>query len=314
MSRIPLASLQAFVLVARSRNLSRAAEQLHLSVSALSHQMRGLEERLNRKLLLRGPRGVTLTHDGSCLLDALGTHFDGIDQALRHLAQRRDDALTVSMMATFASSWLLPRLPRFVAKHPHLEINLQSGTNLVDFSRDPVDVSLRFGAGQWTDVHAEQLFDEWISPVASPALIKRLGKPKLADLGRWPLLGDPNARWKDWFATFGGEAPRRYVANFTDSETLQRAAHEGLGVALIRLTMARPLIDAGQLVLLTRERLRSEWAHYLVYPPRSEQHTGVRAFREWMLHEAKCYREEEAAAAAAAPARVKGARMKGKGA
>ena len=135
------------------------------------------------------------------------------------------------------------------------------------------------------------------SPVASPTLIKRLGKPKLAELGRWPLLGDPNGRWKDWFATFGGEAPRRYVASFNDSETLQRAAHEGLGVALIRLTMARPLLDTGQLVLLTSERLRSDWSHYLVYPERSEQHPGVIAFREWLAAEAKLYRDQDAAIA-----------------
>lgn len=293
MSRIPLASLQAFVQVARTRNLSRTAEQLHLTVSALSHQMRGLEERLGKRLLLRGPRGVSLTPDGSCLLEALAAHFDGIESAMRAFAQRRDDALTLSVMGTFASSWLMPRLPRFVAKHPQLDLNLQSSANLVDFNRDAVDAALRYGPGQWPGVTSELLFDEWISPVASPALIKRLGKPKLAELGRWPLLGDPNGRWKDWFAQFGGEPPRRYVANFSDSETLQRAAHAGLGVALIRLTMARPLLDAKELVLLTRERLRSEWSHYFVYPPRAAGHAGLRVFREWLLAEAARYSEEE---------------------
>jgi LysR family glycine cleavage system transcriptional activator len=293
MKRIPLASLQAFVQVARTRNLSRTAEQLHLTVSALSHQMRGLEERLGKRLLLRGPRGVSLTPDGTCLLENLAGHFDGIENAMRAFAQRRDDALTLSVMGTFASSWLMPRLPRFVAKHPQLDLNLQSSANVVDFNRDAVDAALRFGPGQWPGVTAELLFGEWISPVASPALIKRLGKPKLSELGRWPLLGDPNGRWKDWFAQFGGEPPRRYVANFSDSETLQRAAHEGLGVALIRMTMARPLLDVKQLVLLTRERLRSDWSHYLVYPPRSAEHAGLRVFREWLLVEAKAYRDKE---------------------
>jgi LysR family glycine cleavage system transcriptional activator len=296
MSRVSLPALQAFVLVARTRNLSRAAEHLHLSVSALSHQMRALEERLGRRLLLRGPRGVAPTPEGVALLDALGVHFDGIEQALRQLGHRREDALSVSMMASFASSWFVPRLPRFVAAHPQLELNLQSSAGLVDFARDAIDAALRFGPGQWPGLSADFLFEEWISPVASPALLKRLGKPRLTDLGRWPLLGDPNGRWKDWFAQFGGEAPRRYVANFTDSETLQRAAYEGLGVALIRLTMARPLIDAGHLVPLTRERLRSDWSHYLVYPERSTQHAGVQAFRTWLLQEAQRYRAEEAEA------------------
>ena len=293
MSRIPLAALQAFVRIARTRNLSRAAEQQHLTVSALSHQMRALEERLGRRLLQRGPRGVSLTPDGAVLLDAVGAHFDGIEHALRNLSPRREDALTLSMLPSFASSWLLPRLPRFVAQHPQLEINLQSGAGLVDFERDAVDAALRYGPGQWPGVLAEHLFDEWVSPVASPGLLRRLGKPRLAELGRWPLLGDPNARWKDWFDQFGGEAPRRYVASFSDSETLQRAALEGLGVALIRLTMARPFIDAGQLVLLTRERLPSVWAHYLVYPPRSAQHPAVQALRTWLLAEAQAYRASE---------------------
>ena len=154
--------------------------------------------------------------------------FDGIEHALRNLSPRREDALTLSMLPSFASSWLLPRLPRFVAQHPQLEINLQSGAGLVDFERDAVDAALRYGPGQWPGVLAEHLFDEWVSPVASPALLRRLGRPSLAELGRWPLLGDPNARWKDWFEQFGGEAPRRYVASFSDSETLQRAALEGL--------------------------------------------------------------------------------------
>ena len=167
MSRAALSALHAFVLAARLRNLSRAADQLHLTVSALSHQIRALEERLGRRLFQRGPRGVVPTDDGLRLLDAIGTHLDGIERALRAYECRRDGALTLSMMGTFASSWLMPRLPHFVAQHPELELNLQSSAAVVDFERDAIDAALRFGPGSWPGLRAEFLFEEWISPVAS---------------------------------------------------------------------------------------------------------------------------------------------------
>jgi LysR family glycine cleavage system transcriptional activator len=158
----------------------------------------------------------------------------------------------------------------------------------VDFARDDIDVALRFGRGHWAGVHAEHLFDEWITPVASPALAKQLGKARLADLASCPLLGDPGNRWREWFEAAGaGKPPARYVANFSDSETLHRAAVEGLGVALGRMTLARPLIEAGRLKALSSQRLRAEYAHYLVWPERSARKLAVQAFRDWVLAQAR---------------------------
>lgn len=301
MSKVPLKDLQSFVTASRARNFSRAAEQLHVTVSALSHQMRGLEERLGQILFLRGPRGIALTADGERLYDAVAPHFDAIENALRCCRTSREDAIAVSVLPSVASSWLVPRLPAFVARHPEIELSLQSNVALVDFAKEPVDAALRYGPGHWSGVTAEHLFDEWITPVASPALIARIGRPALEDLGRHPLLGDPGNRWVAWFDTVGGSPPRRYVAHFDDSETLQKAAVEGLGIALGRMTMARPLIEAGRLVPLTDVRLRAEFAHYLVYPPRSERHAGLRAFRTWLLEEAAGYAARTAQPTPAAP-------------
>lgn len=287
MSRAPLAALQVFVEVARVGNLSRAAEAMHLTVSALSHQMRTLETRLDQQLLLRGPRGVRLTDAGQCLFNAISGPLADIDQALLALSRRNVAALTVSLMPSVASSWLLPRLPRFVAAHPQIELSLQSSTALVDFSRDAVDCAIRFGLGQWPGVKADFLFEEWLTPIASPQLLAKIGRPRLKELGTYPLLGDPGERWATWFQNFGGTAPRRYVANFSDSETAQRAALEGIGIALGRMTMARPLIDSGRLIQITPKRLRAEYAHWFVQPPRSEQHPGVQTFRDWLLSEAQ---------------------------
>ncbi|MCQ4165603.1 LysR substrate-binding domain-containing protein [Tahibacter harae] len=305
MSKPPLGALQAFVLAAQQRNLSHAAQRLNLTVSALSHQIRALEQRLQRTLFVRGPRGVSLTEDGERLLDAVAGPLQAIERALQPPRQCREGVLALSTLPTIATGWLVPRLPRFVARHPELELHLHSGSGLVDFSKEPVDAALRFGPGAWPGLEAIHLFDEWVTPVASPAFLKRRPRrPGPAELARWPLLGDPGGRWRDWFAQFGGAEPRRYVANFDDSESLHRAALEGLGVALGRLTLVKPLLDAGRLVALMPQRLRAEWSHYLVYPPRSAQHAGVAAFRAWVLEEAAQHSAATAAlAAGAAPAR-----------
>lgn len=287
MSRPPLHALQGFVAAARIGNLSRAAESLHLTVSALSHQIRGLEERVGQRLFVRSARGVVLTGDGRQLYERVAGPFDALEQALRPFAVRRDDVLTISLMPSFASSWLLPRLPRFLAAQPQLEINLQSTSALVDFERDiGVDAALRYGPGEWPGVRALHLLDDWVTPTASPELIARLGTPTLQTLDRFPLLGAPGGRWSDWFAQFGGTAPARFVATFDDSDTLHRAASEGLGIALGRMTLARPLVDAGRLVLPFKERLKAQYAHYLVFPARSAAHAGLLAFRDWLLREA----------------------------
>ena len=244
----------------------------------MSHQIRGLEERLGQRLFRRNARGVELTDDGRELFDRVASHFDALEQALQPFRTRRDDVLTISLMPSFAASWLVPRLPRFLAAHPQLEINLQSTTALVDFDRElSIDAGLRFGRGQYPGLETMHLLDDWVTPTASPALIERLGLPTLETLDQFPLLGAPGGRWSEWFAQFGGTLPTRFVATFDDSDTLHRAASEGLGVALGRLTLARPLVDAGRLVLPFAQRLKAEFAHYLVYPARSASHAGLHA-------------------------------------
>ncbi|GAB3786585.1 LysR substrate-binding domain-containing protein [Dyella agri] len=291
MTRLSLDLLQQFVLVARHGKLSRAAEQAHLTVSALSHQMRQLEERLGRRLLERGPRGVSLTVEGCRLLEAVGGHFDGIEHALMRYRDYRHDALTLSASPGIMSSWLVPRLPRLVAAHPELELNLQSSSTLVEFEREPVDCALRYGRGQWEGLHSERLFGEWIAPVAAPELIARMGGANHDDLSDWPLLGDPHPadRWRDWFARFGGRLPERRVANFDSIDAARHAALEGLGVGLGRMVTSKSLIDAGLLVVLGHNYLPVQEAYWLVYPPRSQDHRGLHAFREWLLAEADDY-------------------------
>lgn len=288
-TRAPLNPLQTFVAAARAQNLTRAAERLHLTVSALSHQIRLLENRIGCALFVRGPRGLKLTAEGQRLLDNVAPHLEAIEEALKPLCARCDNALSLSAMPSMTSSWLLPRLPRFVTRHPEIELNLDSSIQLVDFADGRFDAALRYGAGRWPGLVAEPLLDEWLTPVASASLLAGRKRPRLVELGDLPLLC-PEDPWPEWFALHGGRSPRRYAASFSDSESRQRAAVEGIGVALGRTTMVRPLIETGQLVALFPELMKSDAAHYLVYPERSRRHAGFIVFREWLLEEASSFR------------------------
>jgi LysR family transcriptional regulator, glycine cleavage system transcriptional activator len=290
MSRPPLHALQGFVAAARAGNLTHAAAAMHLTVSALSHQIRLLERRLELRLFERGPRGVRLTEAGSRLLARVGPHIDALEHAVQPFAAT-DDVLTLSVIPSLASAWLVPRLGGFVEQHPEVQINLQSDVAVVDFGRDGnVDAALRGGRGNWPGLVVEHLFDEWLAPVASPAFIARMHKRSSQQLEEWPLLGDPDDAWTLWFAQHGnGAAPSRFVATFDDSETLHRAAAAGVGVALGRLTRVRLLLEAGQLRRLGHDRVKTDFAHYLVFPERSRAHKALVAFRDWLHGEAKQY-------------------------
>lgn len=288
MSRPPLHALQGFVTAARLGNLSRAAEAMHVTVSALSHQMRGLEERLGYPLLRRHPRGVTPTPEGQRLLERIAPHLDAIAREVQPFAARRDDVLTLSVTPSMASAWLVPRLGQFFASHPKIEISLLSSERLVDFERElQVDAAMRVGNGRWAGVIAEPLFDEWLVPMASPVLVARMGGVGAKPLAQWPLLGDPDGEWNRWFELAGEAPPERYVAFLDDSESHHRAALDGVGVALGRVTRARLLLDTGQLVPLSPHRLKTAYSHYLVYPQRSERHRGFADFRQWLLAQAR---------------------------
>lgn len=306
MSRPPLHALEGFVAAARSGNVSRAAAALHLTVSALSHRIRGLEQRMGCTLFVRGARGVQLTDEGRALFERVAPHFEAIEHALRPRDARADERIALTVLPSFASSWLVPRLPAFLSAQPQLELSLHSAVGLVDFERERAfDAGIRFGRGAWDGLDAVHLFDDWLTPVASPELLRRLGMPTLRTLCRQPLLGAPGGRWASWFERYGGTAPDRFVALFDEAESLHRAAAEGLGIALGRMTLARPLIEAGRLVAPFAERLKADYAFHLVLPPRSRRHAGVALLRDWLLDEARRYDLEATPVASSAAKRAR---------
>ncbi len=195
MSRAPLHALQSFVTAARMGNLSRAAESMHLTVSALSHQMRTLEQRLGYPLLQRHPRGVRPTPEGQRLLERIGPHLEAIAREVQPFAARRDDVLTLSVTPSMASAWLVPRLGQFFAAHPQVEISLLSNTRVVDFERElQSGRGPARGQGPVAGRDLEALFDEWLVPMASPALIARMGGIGQRPLSQVAVAG--RSRWR----------------------------------------------------------------------------------------------------------------------
>jgi LysR family transcriptional regulator, glycine cleavage system transcriptional activator len=283
MSKPALQWIPGFMQAARTGNMTRAAEQLNVTVSALSHQMRRLEERMGKRLMSRGPRGIELTPDGQDLYQRLEPHYQAIEQLLQPHTYSRGDVLTITALASMTNAWLIPRLGDFVQQYPDVQLNLDSSIRLVDFEKERhLDAALRFGVGQWPNLHSHFLFKEWISPAASPALIKQMGKPTLKDLHRYPLIDDPFGRWKRWFQHFSLPQPKRYVARFNEAESAHRAAAEGVGIVLARHVLAAPLIKAKRLSFIGKEKMQADFSYYLVYPERSKNHRGLLHFKDWL--------------------------------
>ncbi|WP_311240542.1 MULTISPECIES: LysR family transcriptional regulator AmpR [unclassified Xanthomonas] len=246
--RLPLNALRAFEAAARHQNLTRAAGELCVSQAALSHQIKALEQQLGTSLFHRLPRGVALTDEGAALAPVLGEAFDRIAATLERFADGRyREVLSVGVVGTFATGWLLPRLPAFHAAHPDIELRLSTHNNRVDLAGEGLDLAIRFGDGDWQGQIAQALMEAPFAPVCAPSMARCLRTP--ADLAQLPLLRSYRLdEWPQWFRAAGvADVPAR-GAMFDSSLTLASAAAAGSGVALLPLPMFRQDLDAGRLV------------------------------------------------------------------
>ncbi|WP_115513633.1 MULTISPECIES: LysR family transcriptional regulator AmpR [Xanthomonas] len=246
--RLPLNALRAFEAAARHQNLTRAAGELCVSQAALSHQIKALEQQLGTSLFHRLPRGVALTDEGAALAPVLGEAFDRIAATLERFADGRyREVLSVGVVGTFATGWLLPRLPAFHAAHPDIELRLSTHNNRVDLAGEGLDLAIRFGDGDWQGQIAQALMEAPFAPVCAPSMARGLRTP--ADLAQLPLLRSYRLdEWPQWFRAAGvADVPAR-GAMFDSSLTLASAAAAGSGVALLPLPMFRQDLDAGRLV------------------------------------------------------------------
>jgi len=284
----PLNGLRAFEAAARHMSFTDAAEELNVTQAAISHQVRGLEQRLGLKLFVRRNRSLLLSEAGQAYLPSVRAAFDQLNEATEKLLQKdKGGNLTVTTTSSFAVKWLVPRLGGFQRSHPEIDVRVSTGTSLVDFSREDVDIGIRYGRGQWPNLMAERLVSEDVMPVCAPSLVKGpngLGKP--ADLKRFTLLhiGSFPDDWQVWLTAAGvkGVDASRGVS-FDFALAAYQAAMDGLGVALGRNPLVEPDLKAGRLVVPFEFKRSSDFAYYLVYPPEAIRRRKIKAFRDWIV-------------------------------
>lgn len=288
---LPLLALRAFVEVGQQGSIKAAAQSLNVTSGAVSQQIRLLEDRVGMALFTRERSGLRLTEAGAGVHPALLQAFEQIETALQSLQQISSrQTLTVSTVATFAASWLVPRLGRFNERYPHIEVRVEATSALVDMRRDRVDVALRHGLGIYPGLQVSRLMAPVLVPVASPALLpasSNLSEPQ--DCLDFPLLHDSDrADWPLWLNAHGvGKDPRAERGTaFEDDFLLIRAAGAGQGLALVPQEYATEEIAAGRLVQVMDKPWPARFAYYLVTRPDAMQREEVRAFVEWVMEEA----------------------------
>ena len=278
-----------FEVACRHGSYSEAARELHVTHSAVSQRIRQLEEELGLTLFERQGNRMVPTSGGLRLQAGLKSAFLEMNAALASIQTRRKDTeITVSLLPVMAARWLVPRLSRFRARFPHINLHIKTGQSLANFKSDGVDIAIRFGTGDWKGLRAIKLLDEEFFPVCSPGLNGgRLPKDPASMLSQ-PLLIDRNLSWHAWFKSAGVKLDRDIAGtSFTDTNALMEAAVMEQGIALGRLSVARSDILAGKLVRLSEHSLRVAYCHYAVYPIASESNPALAAFRDWLVDEAR---------------------------
>ncbi|MEN3109802.1 transcriptional regulator GcvA [Uliginosibacterium paludis] len=284
----PLGMLRVFESAARLGSFGAAARELSVTHSAVSHQIRALEELLGFPLFLRAGRGVQLTPLGQELSVQVNEALCGIGSALARVRQRANPLrLTVTTMPSFAARWLGPRIGRFIEQEPDIELNIVSTAGVLDFVRDGVDVAIRFGFGDYADQQAELLMRDEMLVVASPALVREKGITRAADLQSCPLLRSDGEFWRAWFQRVGLDWPEPQGGLFfNDSALVLQAALDGRGVALSRRSLCQQDLDSGKLVQLFPETLPNGRAYWFVTPEGVPLTPLARRFRDWIFCEA----------------------------
>jgi LysR family glycine cleavage system transcriptional activator len=286
----PLPSLHAlhvFEVAARLGSFTRAAAELRVTQTAVSHQIKQLEGELDVLLFRRTGRGLELTRAGQAWLLELSVIFTRLRDANRKLRLRsRSERPVVSLttLPSFGARWLVPRLGGFIAKHPELDLRISASEAVVDFTREPIDVGIRFGPGPYPGLLAEKLLDDYFVVVAAQVLAARLKKP--ADLLRQTLLFDDHEdAWSRCFAALGLSAPTptRYHQH-TDSSLLVEAAVRGQGVAMARWSLIQDELSAGRLVRVFAHLapLPVGHAYSLVGLRETFRRPEIAAFRDWL--------------------------------
>lgn len=296
---VHLNALRAFEAAARHGSFSAAAEELHVTSAAVGQLVRGLEEWLGTPLFHRSVSGrarLAMTETAQRALPDIRAGFDRLSLGLERLREgSANGVLTVTVSPAFAAKWLLPRIDRFQAAWPDLDVRLDMNLRLVDFAAQGVDIGVRYGAGSWPGLKSEKLMDEEIYPVCSPVLLSENPLRTPSDLATHTLIHDLSvdahvgfATWDMWLENADArEVSTARGLRINNSAGVLQAAIDGHGVALARSVMARDDVAAGRLVRLFPDvELTSQLAYYVVYRAEGAVLPKVAAFRDWLFEEA----------------------------
>jgi LysR family glycine cleavage system transcriptional activator len=289
----PLSSLRSFEAVARQLSFSKAAEELNVTPGAISQQISAFEERLGVKLFDRTKRSVALTRVAVRMLPDVQAGLDLLSRACSNRSVPPGErTLTISVAPSFASKWLLPRLPGFYDQHADIDLRISATVELADFERDRIDLAIRLGHGRYPGLHAEPLFAEALTPLCSPKILKSKGRLKTPDdLRKHRMIHDTSipgqgehSAWDKWLALAGAKhvSAHRGV-RFTLAELAMQAAIDGAGVVLGRLVLAEGDLAAGRLVRPFKTVLPLDVSYFLVRPEESAPRPEMLRFRDWLF-------------------------------
>ncbi len=291
----PLNALRVFEASARNLSFKKASEELSVTAAAVSHQVKGLEEFLGLPLFRRMPRGLLLTDTGQLLLSELSEVFQSLDRAMERVIESDSrGTLTLSVAPTFAVMWLIPRLQKFYALHPDLDVRISTSLSLIDFHRDDFDAAIRLGSGQWLGLEAIELFDETVTPMCSPRLLEGPNAIRSPDdLSKHVLLHnhsmdyDPEApTWETWLEAAGAagvDASRG--THFSLPDHGLQAAIDGAGIVLGWRSLSAKDVAAGRVVEPFDVTLPLGSSFYLVYPEAHSLRPNIAALRDWLKKE-----------------------------
>lgn len=285
MSKLPLRSVEAFVLVARSLSLQKAAAALRITVPAVSRRIQLMERHLGARLFDRLPRGLALTPAGESYIADLGPAWDAVQAATASArAPSRRGALKITVIPTFAVNWLLPRLARH--RPAGMEIEIETEPDVVDLSvRPDLDCAIRLGRGSWTDTASQMVLPVEAYPVASPAFLADRPVRTPRDLARHALIGSTHQPdfWPEWFRLSGLAVPDGPSASFDNLQLVYEAAANGLGIAIGLHPLVRPYLDNGRLVRLWPGGVRLSRSFHLVRHSRHGKDRRIDRFRDWLV-------------------------------
>ncbi len=283
----PLNALRAFECAARHLSFTKAADELNITQSAVSHQVKALEDWLGFAVFLRNGQRIALTPGGSAYARELGPVFRRLLQATQDLqASRSHQVLNLRGYGTFFVRWLIPRISSFQEANRDIKIRLTTHVEAVDFDRDKVDMGIVYGEGPWPGNRCDLLFEDALVPVATPHLVERITKVgSLEQMLALPWLHSRRKmQWDDWLASVGASRkPSAQDMHFEDVTILYQCLLEGLGVGLVQVKYVQDDLAAGRLVVVHPQLLRRQGGYHLVSPLEIANDDKIVRFRQWLL-------------------------------